>query len=167
MPTLESVLDTPDPIELTGASSVCGGLTMGRNHTTGRRAFRLTVEDTIEETISLARIDAVFLEQVDVAAYDNPDCRGSFLSAGSNTDLAYYFGDPDGGQGHARTYPPLHDDDGAIARLLDECGCGQEQVRSVKFYFTVKFVERQTPPAEDRWARCQFTCCMECEPRTS
>jgi hypothetical protein len=30
---------------------------MGCNPATGRRAFRLTVEDTIEQTISLARIE--------------------------------------------------------------------------------------------------------------
>ena len=171
MPTLEDVLGSLDTIELTGASGVCGGLTMGRNKATGRRAFRLVVEDTIEQTISLAHIDHVFLEMIDIVGYSEPKCQGSVVCNVSNADFGYDFGDPDGAPGQARTYPPVGHDDRAVQRMLDDCDCGTSndrgRVRSLKFYFTVKFIERNLPRADDRWARCQFTCCTDCERLTT
>ena len=43
MPTLEDGLGTVDTLELTGASGVCGALTMGRGPVTERRAFQLSI----------------------------------------------------------------------------------------------------------------------------
>jgi hypothetical protein len=171
MPTLEDVLGASNSLEMTGASGPCGGLTMARDPATGRRAFRLVVEDTIEDTIALTRIDDVVLEFVEVIGLSEPGCGGSMICGVYEDDLQYAFGAPDGAPGQTRTYPPVHHDDGAIERLIDDCNCrtsnDQGQVQSMKFNVMVKFTERHQPPAEDRWSRCSFSICIDCEARTS
>lgn len=171
MPTLEDVLGASGTLELTGASGPCGGLTMARDPATGRRAFRLVVEDTIEDTISLTRIDDVVLEIVEVIGLSEPGCRGSMICGEYKNDLQYAFGAPDGAPGQARTYPPVTHDHGAIERLIDTCNCktsnDKGRVRSLKFNFMVRFTERHVPPADDRWSRCNFSICIDCEARAS
>ena len=171
MPTLEDVLGTTTILELTGAWGPCGGLTMARDPATGRRAFRLVVEDTIEDTISLTRIDDVVLEIVEIIGLSEPGCRGSMICGEYKDDLQYAFGAPDGAPGQARTYPPVTHDNGSIERLLDKCNCrtsnDKGQVRSLKFNFMVRFTELSPPPLADRWSRCSFSICTDCEARTS
>jgi hypothetical protein len=165
--TLEDVLGAFDQLELTGARSACGALTLGYNPVTRRRAFRLVVEPDVEQIVNVGRIDDVRIESVTVSVWDRSSCRGKLLcSVESGDSFVFEFGDSDGAPGQTRTYPPLAHDDRAIKRLMEKCNCQTAGAESVRFDLVVRFTERREPPNDDVWGRCVFTFCEECHQRS-
>jgi hypothetical protein len=168
MASLESVLEAAGPIELTGASGILGGLTMGHDPATGRRAFRLALAADAESYSNvLKRISDAEIFELSVIGYRHDSCGGGIVCAPKPVPISLPFGPIAGKPGKQRDCPPARHDNGAIARLLAECSCATVDVRSVAIIASVRVNDRRPAPDPDQWAREDFRFCLDCTERRS
>jgi hypothetical protein len=60
--------------------------------------------------------------------------------------------------GGALAFEPAESDDGILSKLIEQCGCSSEGVKSYKVYVEVKITPEPTPPLNMR-----FSICYNCE----
>ena len=155
--TFEEALGTAS-VELTGleAGSADYSLAMARDAATGRISFRFTCPRRTEP------IGQPVLDIVVSTTYDNDDCTGTRLCEVStslqNIDLFEPYKTTAGGD---LIYDPKTHDGGAIAALLDQCGCATAGAKSSHLYFHIKL--QWQDPVSAFFQGYWFTTCAPCQ----